>query len=377
MSTIASSSTLRRDTTPISAMFVMISAAQDHEKSAGIRTVDKEFSFPATGKSGGVFTSALLQVLNEISKPTAREETISWMQFMERLRTIIHEKGFKNQVPQLTCSVEMNVHEPFTIFPKFDDTTKGDNKKKKNKQQRRQRAILIAINYVDQPPAWRLTGCHNDLKNVKSYLTEHHGFDERDMAILMDDGKHAPPTKANILMAFELMTMHSDPGDVVFLHYSGHGQQYEDKDGDEIDGKDESMLPCDFTKNGPLLDDHVYEKLVLPMKKGVHVVSLVDSCHSGTVLDLPFVIQVGEKHMRRSTRKLLRGLTKEEQEADDDFDSKLLTDRQVEMRKLSALPFRESFSASTRQLSDSKADPTVDHIASLLVLHSDTNIWSS
>mmetsp|Transcript_38709 Transcript_38709/g.93586 ORF Transcript_38709/g.93586 Transcript_38709/m.93586 type:complete len:348 (-) Transcript_38709:204-1247(-) len=345
MSTSSSSSL--RDSIPISAMFVMISAARDNEKSAGIGTVDKEFSLPTrpAGKSGGVFTSALLQVLNETSEATE----ISWMQVMERLRAIIHEKGFKNQVPQLTSSIQINVRESCTMFPPKiivdDDTGK--------KRQRRQRAILIGINYVDQPPAWRLTGCHNDLLNVKTYLMEHQGFDERDMAILMDDGgKHAPPTKANIEMAFELMTMHSAPGDVVFLHYSGHGQQYDDKDGDEIDGKDEAMLPCDFRKNGPLLDDHVYEKFVLPMKEGVHVVSLMDSCHSGTGMDLPFVIQVGETQMRRST-KLLRhavDFSKEIEEGANHGESRL-TDRQVEMRKLSDLPFQESFYTSRNNIS--------------------------
>lgn len=45
--------------------------------------------------------------------------------------------------------------------------------------------------------------------------------------------------------------------------------------GDEIDGKDEAMLPSDFTTAGALLDDHVYKKFVLPMREGVHVVSLV------------------------------------------------------------------------------------------------------
>lgn len=221
MTKISTTSSLRRDTIPISAMFVMISAARDNEKSAGIGTVDKDFALPnmPAGKSGGVFTSALLQVLNETSK---LDDDISWMQVIERLRAIIHEKGFKNQVPQLTSSIEMNVHKPFTMVPKIAPGAKT---------KRRQRAILIGINYVNQPPAWRLTGCHNDLKNVKTYLKEHQGFDERDMAILMDDGKHAPPTKANIELAFEMMTMHSDPGDVVFLHYSGHGQQYDDKDG--------------------------------------------------------------------------------------------------------------------------------------------------
>lgn len=45
--------------------------------------------------------------------------------------------------------------------------------------------------------------------------------------------------------------------------------------GDEIDGMDEAMLPCDFETEGAILDDHIYSRFVLPMREGVHVVSLV------------------------------------------------------------------------------------------------------
>jgi hypothetical protein len=197
----------------IPAMFVMISAARDNERSAGIATVDKDLN------SGGVFTSALLQVLKETSD---KDDTIqaSWMQVMERVRTIVKEKGFSNQVPQLSSSIELNVEDLFSIVPALNS----------NNQKRRQRAILIGINYVGQPEN-QLTGCHNDALNVQKYLIAHQGFDARDMAVLMDDGQHALPTKANIEMAFELMTMQSDAGDVVFMHYSGHGKQYDDTDG--------------------------------------------------------------------------------------------------------------------------------------------------
>jgi hypothetical protein len=206
----------------IPAMFVMISAARDNERSAGIATVDKDFSLPLSpaGNSGGVFTSALLQVLKETSDNKADTIQASWMQVMERLRAIVKEKGFSNQVPQLSSSIELNVEDPFTIVPELNS----------NNQKRRQRAILIGINYVGQPDI-QLTGCHNDALNMQKYLIAHQGFDARDMAVLMDDGQHALPTKANIKMAFELMTMQSDAGDVVFMHYSGHGKQYDDTDG--------------------------------------------------------------------------------------------------------------------------------------------------
>lgn len=69
------------------------------------------------------------------------------------------------------------------------------------------------------------------LKNIKRYLEEVQGFQERDMLILMDDGRHQSPTKKNIEEAFERMVQYSNAGDVVFIHYSGHGGRVRDLDG--------------------------------------------------------------------------------------------------------------------------------------------------
>lgn len=79
------------------------------------------------------------------------------------------------------------------------------------------RAILIGINYTGQQGALR--GCHNDVKNIKEFLINVHGFKESDMLILMDDGQHHSPTKKNIEQAFVRITQYSKAGDVVFLHY--------------------------------------------------------------------------------------------------------------------------------------------------------------
>jgi hypothetical protein len=121
----------RRDDALIKAKFVMISAGRDNERSAGIATVDKDFSLPISpaGKSGGVFTCAFLQVLNEL----VPQEEVSWMHLMERLRAIVKERGFLNQVPQLSSSIQLNINDPFVIVPPSDGNVK----------KRRQRAIMI------------------------------------------------------------------------------------------------------------------------------------------------------------------------------------------------------------------------------------------
>lgn len=54
------------------------------------------------------------------------------------------------------------------------------------------------------------------------------------------------------------------------------------------DGFDETLIPLDYKDNGQITDDTLYELLVDGFKKGVYVTFLIDCCHSGSVLDLPF-----------------------------------------------------------------------------------------
>lgn len=50
----------------------------------------------------------------------------------------------------------------------------------------------------------------------------------------MDDGHHHEPTRQNIMQAFDRITQYSKAGDVVFIHYSGHGGRVRDTSGDEV-----------------------------------------------------------------------------------------------------------------------------------------------
>jgi hypothetical protein len=123
---------------------------------------------------------------------------------------------------------------------------------------------------------------------MKEYLMNIQGFKEENIALLLDDGKNYLPTKANIFWAIQSLVRNSRSGDVVFTHFSGHGGKVKDDNGDEADGFDECLVPVNFKQAGLIRDDDLYTALVGPMSRGVTITSVMDCCHSGTALDLPY-----------------------------------------------------------------------------------------
>lgn len=48
-------------------------------------------------------------------------------------------------------------------------------------------------------------------------------------------------------------------------------------------------VPLDYASAGQIRDDDIFKTLIGPMPGGVTLTSIMDCCHSGTVLDLPYV----------------------------------------------------------------------------------------
>ena len=59
---------------------------------------------------------------------------------------------------------------------------------------------------------------------------------------------------------------------------------------------DEALCPLDYKTAGMLRDDLVFEKLVTPLRKGVVCTCIMDCCHSGSILDLPYEFLADGKH---------------------------------------------------------------------------------
>ena len=59
-----------------------------------------------------------------------------------------------------------------------------------------------------------------------------------------------------------------------------------------MDGYDETICPLDHETQGKIVDDEINERIVKPIPRGVRLHAIIDACHSGTVLDLPFLCRM-------------------------------------------------------------------------------------
>jgi metacaspase-1 len=283
----------------------MISGCHSLETSADISNVQSvaqgQLPSPA-GKSGGACTSALLSILYD-----PRYKGISFQQLLLELRQRLSSAGM-SQIPQLSGSRPLDLAEtPFSLVnqqPLFRNNVHGTH-----------RALLVGINYYGQQG--QLSGCINDVQNVRQYLLEHQGFLPENITILADDGRCPSPTRQKIIHGLRQLVTQSSPGDSVYFHYSGHGglldpdywnrfkQAYNDRTFDKE--YDETLYPVDHGLAGQIRDFSLFNHFVKPMPAGVTVTCVMDCCHSGSVLDLPYTYQptsAGTIRMRQSMNAL-------------------------------------------------------------------------
>ena len=152
------------------------------------------------------------------------------------------------------------------------------------------RALIIAVGDYPKESGWMDISSLNDVPLIRGALV-HQGFDLNNISLVTD----GQATKKGILDAFDDFKSTVNKGDVVVIHYSGHGQQVEDKGRkDEVDGLDESLVPYDaqvrykegeYEGENHLTDDEMNDFLTdLRAKLGPegNILVILDACHSGT-----------------------------------------------------------------------------------------------
>lgn len=149
-------------------------------------------------------------------------------------------------------------------------------------------AVIIAIGDYPAKTGWTAISSVNDVPLIKSSLLRQ-GFAEENILTIQD----VEATKSNILASLKKLQESIAPGDIVVIHYSGHGQQIFDDNAEEIDGLDEALVPVDawvkYTHNyqgeNHIRDDEIANIIANfrnKLGKNGQLLMLLDSCHSGS-----------------------------------------------------------------------------------------------
>jgi hypothetical protein len=252
---------------------VMVSGCKDTQTSADIGGA-------GNSKAAGAMTSSFLHTIKN-------HPTIDYFDLILHMRGFLKQQGFE-QVPQLSSEQFINLSDCFMpeVQPHYESPPIAIRTPIR-------KALTVGINYLSLPQGrGQLAGCINDSDTMISILKDTYGFTENQIVRLRDDQPDKMPTKANLLGQLRWLVQGAQNGDELFFHYSGHGGQTKDRKGDERDGMDETLIPCDFQSAGQITDDVLHEHIVGSLPKGVRCWVILDCCHSGTALDLQFKVQV-------------------------------------------------------------------------------------
>lgn len=151
-------------------------------------------------------------------------------------------------------------------------------------QAQTKRALVIGLG-LQEDTSWGKINGDKDVPLVTEMLAKA-GYEN--IATLVNE----EATKTKITAAFKQLAQQCQTGDVVYVHFSGHGQQMTDREGDEADGWDECWIPYDAYKNycsrdrgeKHLTDDEI-NVLMAEIRRKIgsdgKILIVVDACHSG------------------------------------------------------------------------------------------------
>ena len=150
------------------------------------------------------------------------------------------------------------------------------------------RALVIGIGNYPEASGWAKINGDKDLPIVRDMLLAN-GFQSKDIVEL----KNESATADAIRKALDALVSKAAKGDVIYIHFSGHGQQITDLHGDEEDGFDEAWIPIDaqfsyakgeYEGENHIVDDQLNQWLSqLRSKVGAtgKITVVADACHSG------------------------------------------------------------------------------------------------
>lgn len=148
-------------------------------------------------------------------------------------------------------------------------------------------AVCFGLNY-NNTKRLKLRGCINDVNNIKKLLKSN-TYNFTDVRVFTDNVQNPHTTFEKMKEELELLAERSKDLNLetVWIHFSGHGTQIYDRNGDEIDNKDECIVPSDY-KTGGLLRDDTIKHILRKFNPNTKIICIFDCCHSGTLGDLKY-----------------------------------------------------------------------------------------
>jgi metacaspase-1 len=161
----------------------------------------------------------------------------------------------------------------------------------------RDRAVLIGVDqYKNLPPENQLVGCVEDALDMAQFLQSKMNFSKENITLLLNE----QATAQTIQQSLNQLADETQPGDRIFVLYSGHGSRADDDNNDEADKFDETIAPYDAvaTRAGTnQIRDDFFGQWIAKLA-GRRIVMLFDSCHSGTISRAAFEKTGDTKYVR-------------------------------------------------------------------------------
>lgn len=150
------------------------------------------------------------------------------------------------------------------------------------------RALIITIGKYKAGSGWEDLSSNSDLILMQETF-RNQGFLLSNILTISESNA----TKKGILAKIDELISLAQKGDKIVIHFSGHGQQLQDLNGDEKDGLDEALVPYDapskiqehYQGEKHIVDDEIngwINQLKAKIGSDGHLLLILDSCHSGT-----------------------------------------------------------------------------------------------
>eukprot|EP00659_Diplonema_papillatum_P023348 gene23348-35760_t len=151
------------------------------------------------------------------------------------------------------------------------------------------KVVSVGINYLGSEE-FQLAGSITDSHNHLRFLKRRGWVPAGGCRVLTEDRKgDFPPTRENIVNALQWLTEGAQPGHTMYFHFSGHGVELPDDNGDAPSGFDRCILPVDYKRAGAIRDDQITQ-ILSRAPAGSRVIVVCDCAYACSFVDLPWQV---------------------------------------------------------------------------------------